>query len=292
MSAAQHAYVYPALFWHQTSPNKCTADAIGLSESGEYSVRTTMGTIDPPAFVGEKTYTANYCEENIYRLAKTLTSLPDYDSTNDIIFVVFISNLSRTVALWQQRASPDPELPVVWDYHVILVRFQRNMSVSSADGARTAPTECWHGWVYDFDSRCGFISSWGEYVRETFLPHFSLDGRFRWQAEAPPSSKKVCLLTASSSMFRVISVNTFLEEFASDRTHMHVQSLGESAAEPSYISPPPTYPPIVGKRAAEKGVHNNLMDVFVSMESPEGVGSVLCDRDFFELEATLDLVSL
>jgi len=172
------------------------------------------------------------------------------------------------VALWQQRASSDPELPVVWDYHVILVRFQRNMSPPSAGDPHMATTKRWHGWVYDFDSRRGFISPWEEYVKDTFLPHFLIDNKFR-------------------CMFRVVSANTFLEEFASDRTHMLARSLGVSAVEPSYISPPPTYPPIIGKKAAEKGIRNNLMNVFVNMESVYGMGSVLCDRDFFDLEAIL-----
>ncbi|PRP93570.1 hypothetical protein [Enhygromyxa salina] len=63
-------------------------------------------------------YCPFYCEENIWQLCgdqrERLGSSQDRK-------VLIISNPARRVAMWGQRSSPDPALPVVWDYHVVML---------------------------------------------------------------------------------------------------------------------------------------------------------------------------
>ena len=78
----------------------------------------------------DQTYTSCYCEENVWKLCQRVhqeeqSNTADgskEDKRSGCYYAVFISNGSRTVPLWWQRASRgDPETePVVWDYHVIL----------------------------------------------------------------------------------------------------------------------------------------------------------------------------
>lgn len=60
-------------------------------------------------------YTACYCEENIYHLARL----------HSTAFVVFISNEARVVPFWLNRGRLASDATtgglVIWDYHVILV---------------------------------------------------------------------------------------------------------------------------------------------------------------------------
>ena len=60
---------------------------------------------------------------------------------------IFISNENKTVPLWKQSAAEDPEHPVVWDYHVIMI--SENL-------------------VYDLDTRLPFPCSFDDYSKQTF----------------------------------------------------------------------------------------------------------------------------
>lgn len=120
----------------------------------------------PPSISSDQPYTACYCEENIYLLAKALES-PEI-SNHWETFVTFISNDTRSVsrlsafvrfnpssfcdkvALWGQRAGTAP-FPVVWDYHVVLVIRRRQPGVPPTSDSL---------WVYDFDSVFGMPSPW------------------------------------------------------------------------------------------------------------------------------------
>ena len=62
-----------------------------------------------------RNYKALYCEENIYQLLRD-PCLAAAGHTAREVWV--ISNPAGRVATWGQRASLDPALPVVWDYHV------------------------------------------------------------------------------------------------------------------------------------------------------------------------------
>lgn len=102
-------------------------------------MRDTSSSFLPPVLPPDYIYTPYYCEENIYLLADSFSH--DNTVTNAWeINVVFVSNETKTVALWSQKQSQDPEHPVVWDYHCILVLRPRLEPA-------TEPA-----WVYDYDS--------------------------------------------------------------------------------------------------------------------------------------------
>lgn len=63
----------------------------------------------------EVSYWPYYCEENIWHLCG------HHQLSQQHLKVLFISNSNRSVALWSQRLAPSPNIPVVWDYHVVLL---------------------------------------------------------------------------------------------------------------------------------------------------------------------------
>ena len=102
-------------------------------------------------------------------------------------YVVFISNPSKTVVLWEQRASSDKEEGmIIWDYHCILVYRGANLNDSL---------------VYDFDTRLGSPMDAYTYLLSTFRAY--LDLKEEYQAR-----------------FRVMSATDYLAFFSSDRSHM------------------------------------------------------------------------
>jgi len=53
-------------------------------------------------------------------------------------------------------------------------------------------------------------------------------------------------------------------------------------ADLTYLSPPPPYPPIRGRRAMEVGIEDNLMDSYVSMQmTTEGIYGRVFELDGF-----------
>jgi hypothetical protein len=78
-----------------------------------------------------QSYCAYYCEENIWHLCAD-ERLADCERR-----VLIISNPARRVAMWGQKICPDPDMPIAWDYHVILL-------------ARR-PGQAWQAW--DLDAR-------------------------------------------------------------------------------------------------------------------------------------------
>ncbi|KAF8610784.1 hypothetical protein BDV93DRAFT_517883 [Ceratobasidium sp. AG-I] len=201
-------------------------------------------------------YTACYCEENVYLASQTLT-LSAHENLQTI-YVVFISNLTQTVLLWEQRASQYPaELgsPVVWDYHVIMILVAKS---------KDEVPESNNVYVVDFDSTLGKISSWEEYTSKTFKPELFENAIFDQGLQ---------------SMFRVISSKHFIEQFASDRSHMMKDTGIEGPIE--YKMPPPPYQPIIGPEASGKGVTNNLMTEYVSMAGEGAPNSTVLSMDDF-----------
>lgn len=142
----------------------------------------------------QRRYTPFYCEENVWHLAKDGVG-------TDPSFVVFISNPKRSCALWAQRASSSADMPVLWDYHVVLVS-------APAEGPPL---------VWDLDSRLGCPVKLKDY----------LDGTFPYGD---------ALRESLLPRFRVLPAATYLERFASDRSHMNED--GE------WREPPPEWPPI------------------------------------------------
>jgi len=93
-------------------------------------------------------YAANYCEENVYKLVRRLIAAGRNAAA---LHAVFITNPSRTVPFWQQRAGAGrPDHLVVWDYHVLCIEA----------GPSNTPL------VWDLDTRLPFPCDACVYARE------------------------------------------------------------------------------------------------------------------------------
>ena len=123
-------------------------------------------------------YCPYYCEENVWHLCA------DPRVTGEPRAAIVISNPTRTVAVTRQRAAPRPDLPVVWDYHVVL--------------AARGPD----GWeIWDLDSTLGMPVPLLDYLRQSFTaPH----------GFAPPHD----------AWFRVIEATRYRDLLCTDRSHM------------------------------------------------------------------------
>jgi len=106
--------------------------------------------LQPPACPLDSIYTPFWCEENVYDLVAKFTANEAIASLWHIS-TVFISNPSKTVALWGQKLAKrdPPDNVVVWDYHVVLVLTPR---APSTPASSINPDEVVQGWVYDFDT--------------------------------------------------------------------------------------------------------------------------------------------
>ena len=116
-----------------------------------------------------------YCEENIWHLSRD----PSLKAAEK--YVVFISNEDKTCAMWHMKAAVGDELPVIWDYHVILA----------------AKDRVWQ--IFDLDSKLGCPVAPEPYLRESF--------QSGWASSFAPK-------------FRVIETELFHKHFSSDRSHM------------------------------------------------------------------------
>jgi hypothetical protein len=126
-------------------------------------------------------YTPLFCEENIWQLAqKWVAAGVNVESLQ----VIFISNLQKQVVLFNQRSGADLGY-VVWDYHVILRRYDEG-----GDG------------VYDFDSLLPFPCNSREYFSATF----------GLQAELSESLQ---------ARLRIIPAVEYMQRLYSDRSHMY-----------------------------------------------------------------------
>ncbi|KAK9752504.1 N-terminal glutamine amidase [Popillia japonica] len=159
--------------------------------NADYIQRTNSGNNENPKKLlinllpkqGDCSYVSCYCEENVYKLCQEVMSKHSTEVSK--CFVVFISNHSRTVPLWRQRAGRDEDRLVIWDYHVVFLYHPE-------------PDKCL---VFDLDSELPFPTYVHKYITETFrTDHILKPDYFRY--------------------FRVIPVAEFLKEFASDRRHM------------------------------------------------------------------------
>lgn len=82
-----------------------------------------------------RAYQPFYCEENVWRL------LCDGGLPEPAV-AVFVTNHTRTVAMWGQRAARSD--PIVWDYHVVALLPQRADIVDLDDRERAVwPLRAW-----------------------------------------------------------------------------------------------------------------------------------------------------
>lgn len=132
---------------------------------------------------GDCSYVSCYCEENVYKLCENVNGHNPVELSK--CYAVFISNSSRTVPLWRQRAGKDDDRLVIWDYHVI---FLYHPEVDRC-------------LVYDLDSELPFPTYVHKYVTETFRTDQILKPEY-------------------FRFFRIVPAVEFLRDFASDRRHM------------------------------------------------------------------------
>lgn len=177
------------------------------------------------------TYTSCYCEENVWKLCEFVRT--ERTTHLEQVFAVFISNKNRTVPLWKQKSGRGDH-PVIWDYHVILLHISPQSDTM----------------VYDLDSVLSFPCSLQLYGTKALRSDYGIKPAFHRK-------------------FRVIPADVFLQNFASDRSHMR-------KADGSWQMPPPSYPPI---HTAESQMN---LDDFISMESSVGWGSVYSLNEFLQ----------
>lgn len=122
-------------------------------------------------------YTPFYCEENAWHLVQR-AELAALEPA-----VLFVSNPTRSCALWHQRAAP-PGHPIVWDYHVVVL-------TRGAEQAR----------IWDLDTRLAFPLAARDWLDHTFWGTPRLEARYR-------------------PRFRLVEAERFARTFASDRSHM------------------------------------------------------------------------
>jgi len=109
-----------------------------------------------------------------------------------------------------------------------------------------------------------------DYIEETF-PYTS----------DPLDDLPVLDLVYNTSAFRIIPANEFVENFASDRSHMIVESsqIISAETEACYSAPPPSYAPLQGTMARKSGTRHNLMTDFVDMGT-RGFGTIASLEEF------------
>lgn len=171
-------------------------------------------------------YTACFCEENVWKLCEHVK-----DTQPNILpycYIVFISNKNQSVPLWNQCSGRSEDGLTIWDYHVIFIHI---------------PCDNSEALVYDLDSLLSFPTLFSVYSAKTFRSDNILKPEYQ-------------------RMFRIISAETFLKHFASDRSRM-------IAPDGTWMKPPPPYPAL-----CIPGITNNLED-FISMDPSVGFGDVL-----------------
>lgn len=122
---------------------------------------------------------------------------------------MFISNLNKRCATWYQRASGDPQIPVVWDYHVVLLVKEQMVKQDK--------------WlVYDFDSYLPFGVELDVYLQCSFMP--DLEDRVMMRQS----------LSEFSPYFKLICAKDYKKKFSSRRRHMLKDDGSYNAAPPPW----------------------------------------------------------
>ena len=99
-----------------------------------------------------------YCEENIWRLAYRKIHGQHNEVSKNRYHVVFVSNPKACVPMFQQLAANDPETPVMWDYHVVLL-----MTTTMSEDQVASKT-----YVIDIDSYVPYPCPLKDYVEMVF----------------------------------------------------------------------------------------------------------------------------
>lgn len=138
-------------------------------------------------------YATCFCEENIYHLAQELlmNQIDCQQIESCKLYVVFLGSVGQTTPIWMQKSSEDWNDPVVWDYHVVLLRIY--VDGVSPNGSKAL--------IYDFDSTLQFPVDASHYIISSLRPQIRLSKEFEQHC-------------------RIVPAQIFLDHFASDRSHM------------------------------------------------------------------------
>ena len=141
-------------------------------------------------------YQPYYCEENIWQLCQNKPFANSY--------VMFIASTGCSFPMLNQRVMDDPSVPILWDYHVVLL----------VPGKENK--------ILDFDTTLPFCSDIKTYLSFSFL-----DNRLLIEQEQP--------------LFRIVPASEYVTRFSSDRSHMKNES-GWLAIPPDWspIGEPPS----------------------------------------------------
>ncbi|XP_036686680.1 protein N-terminal glutamine amidohydrolase isoform X2 [Balaenoptera musculus] len=173
-------------------------------------------------------YNSCYCEENIWKLCEYIKNHDQYPLEE--CYAVFISNERKMIPIWKQQARPG-DGPVIWDYHVVLLH------VSSGG----------QSFIYDLDTVLPFPCPFDTYVEDAFKSDEDIHPQFRRK-------------------FRVIRADSYLKNFASDRSHMKDSS-------GNWREPPPSYPcietgaPPIGQTQPDANWQESLGDAALCGQS-------------------------
>lgn len=179
-------------------------------------------------------YCPFYCEENVWQLCAH-PRVADAER-----WVLFVSNAIRKVAMWGQRAAAAKDLPIAWDYHVVLL-FRAPAEPTTGQGP--GPWQIW-----DLDAREPDPRAAADWLARSFA-HIGL---------LPPKY---------TPRFRMVSCADYRRHLRSDRRHMlRPDGLPRRA--------PPSWPAILGEPTAENDDGNNL-DRFIDTEDPSFLGRCL-----------------
>lgn len=124
-------------------------------------------------------YQAAYCEENIWHLCQQNLLQNSY--------VIFIFGKGDAFPMLNQRASGHPDVPIFWDYHVVLLVLGENNQ------------------IIDFDTMLAFNTDIDTYFSASFI-------------------NESLLLNEDTPLFRLVSSDEFVRTFYSDRSHMKTEN--------------------------------------------------------------------
>jgi len=178
-------------------------------------------------------YCARYCEENIWHLVQE----PVFADAECIVAV--ISNREQACLFWNQRSCGVPDLPVWWDYHVVLLAKQPE-------------------WVvYDLDTVLPLPVDAGTYLSQTFREQDSVPATFR-------------------PRFVLYEGATFVDGFASDRSHMRDEHGDWLAPPPDWGAINPgrgeAFPEFLA-RQLDAGTDVSLTEMYTKFGRPHTIGS-------------------
>ncbi|XP_040149622.1 protein N-terminal glutamine amidohydrolase isoform X2 [Ictidomys tridecemlineatus] len=249
---------------------------------GDVAAATLYQPASPPR--DACVYSSCYCEENIWKLCEYIKNHNQYPLEE--CYAVFISNERKMIPIWKQQARPGNG-PVIWEFNPAAELLSCSPSVEPS-WERTCghiPSTTSHGssgctvllqevspqpgrfifvsdyhvvllhvssggqsFIYDLDTVLPFPCPFDTYVEEAFKSDDDIHPQFRRK-------------------FRVIRADSYLKNFASDRSHMKDSS-------GNWREPPPPYPCI------ETGDSKMNLNDFISMDPEVGWGAVYTLSEF------------